>query len=61
MSPLVASAAMAKLPKEAAEKFKEITRRMMVIFHPDGYFNWVGGHSLLPNAAQNPVLTSGSA
>jgi len=42
MSPLVASVTMAKLPVEAALKFKEMTRRLMVIFHPDRYFNWIG-------------------
>lgn len=44
MSPLVASVTMAKLPVEAALKFQEMTRRLMVIFHPDGYFNWIGLH-----------------
>lgn len=42
MSPLVASACMAKLPKEAALKFKEKAPRLMVLFHPLGYFNWIG-------------------
>lgn len=42
MSPLVASVCMAKLPKEAALKFKEKAPRLMVAFHPLGYFNWIG-------------------
>jgi len=41
-SPLVASATMAKLPAEAALKFKEFASRLMVIFHPSGYFTWFG-------------------
>lgn len=49
MSPLVASAVIAKLPRDAALKFREIARRLMVVFHPDGYFNWIGGEP------QNPV------
>ncbi|EME81231.1 uncharacterized protein MYCFIDRAFT_47104, partial [Pseudocercospora fijiensis CIRAD86] len=44
MSPLVASACVAKLPKEAALKFKEKAHRLMVLFHPLGYFNWIGIH-----------------
>lgn len=47
MSPLVASAAMAKLPRDAALKFREITRRLMVTFHPEGYFNWIGGEPFI--------------
>lgn len=42
--PLVASATMAKLPKSAALKFKEYANRLMVLFHPLGYFNWIGVH-----------------
>lgn len=44
MSPLVASTAMAKLPADAAKKFKEYDSRSMVIFHPAGYCNWIGVH-----------------
>ena len=35
---------MAKLSVEGARKFKEYARRLMVIFHPNGYFNWIGVH-----------------
>ncbi|KAF2160539.1 hypothetical protein M409DRAFT_59808 [Zasmidium cellare ATCC 36951] len=42
--PLVASVTIAKLPKSAALKFKEYASRLMVIFHPLGYFNWIGLH-----------------
>ncbi|CAK4004220.1 FAD NAD(P)-binding domain-containing [Lecanosticta acicola] len=42
--PLVASVCMAKLPSEAALKFRQYARRLMVIFHPLGYFNWIGVH-----------------
>lgn len=43
-SPLVASVTMAKLPAEAAMKFKEKSRRQFIAFHPQGYFTWVGIH-----------------
>ncbi|KAK4497706.1 hypothetical protein PRZ48_010359 [Zasmidium cellare] len=42
--PLVASASIAKLPKAAALRFKEYASRLMVRFHPLGYFNWIGLH-----------------
>ncbi|KAK4613996.1 FAD-dependent monooxygenase cctM [Fulvia fulva] len=42
--PLVASVTVAKLPAEAALKFQAFARRLMVIFHPLGYFNWIGLH-----------------
>lgn len=35
---------MAKLPKEAAIRFRDYAKRLMVIFHPQGYFNWIGIH-----------------
>ncbi|PIA96428.1 hypothetical protein CB0940_10405 [Cercospora beticola] len=43
-SPLVASVTMAKLPSPAAEKFKSLSRRQCINFHPSGYFNWIGIH-----------------
>ncbi len=42
-SPLVASATMARLPKAAAEKFKELAQRFLITVHPSGHFFWIGG------------------
>lgn len=42
--PLVASATMATFPEPAARKFQSYASRLMVIFHPQGYFNWIGLH-----------------
>ena len=41
-SPLVSTFTIAKLPPEAVKKFEEMAYRLMVVFHPDGYFMWIG-------------------
>lgn len=42
--PLVASATISRLPASAVSRFKTYASRLMVIFHPSGYFNWIGLH-----------------
>lgn len=49
--PFVVSSCIAKLPIEAAVKFKEYARRLMVVFHPHGYFNWIGIHDARGNSS----------
>ncbi|RYP90112.1 hypothetical protein DL770_003734 [Monosporascus sp. CRB-9-2] len=43
-SPLVASATMAKLPALAAEELIRLSPRHVILFHPLGYFVWLGVH-----------------
>ena len=44
-SPIVASLAIAQLPAEAVQKFRNLApkNRMIITFHPNGYFSWIGG------------------
>ncbi|KAF2192840.1 FAD/NAD(P)-binding domain-containing protein [Zopfia rhizophila CBS 207.26] len=44
-SPIVASATITHLPKEAALALRKLHSRHCIAFHPDGYFSWHGIHS----------------
>ena len=45
MSPVVSSIVIAKLPTEAALRFKDLHPRFVIILHPNGNFAWIGGKS----------------
>jgi 2-polyprenyl-6-methoxyphenol hydroxylase-like FAD-dependent oxidoreductase len=48
MAPIVSSIAIAKLPAEAALRFRDIHPRYVIIMHPNGNFAWIGGKSSAP-------------
>jgi len=43
LSPIVASAVITSLPAEVALSFRKLHSRYCVMFHPNGYFCWLGG------------------
>lgn len=45
LSPCVGTITIAKLPEEAALKFKTLHGRHTIHFHPHGYFSFIGGES----------------
>lgn len=57
-SPLISTFTIAKLPADAVKKFEELAHRLMVVFHPDGYFMWVGRKYQEHHSAVCVVLTS---
>ncbi|KAI9879127.1 MAG: hypothetical protein M1830_009514 [Pleopsidium flavum] len=44
LSPIVASAVVTSLPAEVALSFRKLHPRYCVMFHPNGYFCWLGVH-----------------
>jgi 2-polyprenyl-6-methoxyphenol hydroxylase-like FAD-dependent oxidoreductase len=48
MAPIISSVALAKLPAEAALRFRDMHPRFMIILHPNGSFAWIGGKSRAP-------------
>lgn len=41
-TPIVATLAVARLSAEAIARYQNYGSRMMLMFHPSGYFSWIG-------------------
>ncbi|ODM22450.1 hypothetical protein SI65_00038 [Aspergillus cristatus] len=55
-SPVVSSIATPRLPVDVASAVRELHPRYCAVFHPDGYFCWVGIHNETEDPAESEFL-----